>query len=328
MVGGGRACEYFPVGRHREQGNAALAVIAALAISASVGVGVYVVIKNQRQASADAADTAVTATTTPARPPDPTPPPDPETPETPPDPPAAAPVDKAEAEAIDPTGDQMIGMVGIDGELEKNAVGLTVGTTAQKLERCEVTLGGAVRVTLLVNRRGGVDSATAAGSDEAAGACAAKVLQQLRFPRTRDGSAAKVVVPLAFKRPSAPCDEVSCVLDNYAGACCERFRRPRGPRAPDQAPDTASLQDRPPTDEIRSTLMADRRAVSTCAVAANFEGALKVRVTIDPDGNVSTVTIPDEEPALVSCVARVMKKHTFSASRSGASVSFTYQVPQ
>jgi hypothetical protein len=254
--------------------------------------------------------------------------PEPQPTETPPEPPVATPpVDKAEAEAIDPTGDQMIGMVGIEGELEKNAVGLTVGTTAQKLERCEVTLGGAVRVTLLVNRRGGVDSATAAGSDEAAGACAAKVLQQLRFPRTRDGNAAKVVVPLAFKRPSAPCDEVSCVLDNYAGACCEQFRRARGPRSPEDYPDTASLQDRPPTEEIRSMLTTDRRAVSSCAVEANFEGVLKVKIKIDPSGKVTAVSIEDQEAQLVGCVSRVMKKHTFSPSRSGATVSFPYQVP-
>ncbi len=306
-----------------------LAVIAALAISASVGVGVYVVIKNQRQASADGADAVATAATRPAPPPEPTttPTPEGEQPVTPHDPPAPPPVDKAEAGAIDPAGNQMIGTVGIDGELEPNAVGLTIGTTAPKLERCEVALGGSVRVTLQINRRGGVDSAIAAGGDEALGACAARVLQQLRFPRTRDGNAAKVVVPLAFKRPSAPCDEVSCVLDNYTGACCEQYRRTRGPRNPDELPDTASLQDSPPVDELRSTLTTDRRAVSRCAIEANFEGTLKVKLTIDPSGKVTTVTIADQESPLVNCVARVMKKHTFSRSRNGATVSFPYQVP-
>ena len=315
------------MGRHRERGNAALAVIGALAISAGVGVGVYVAIKNQRQASADAADSVVTPPAKTAPPPEPTPTPEPEAPVAPPDPPAAPPADKAESTAIEPSGDEMIGTAGIDGELESNAVGLTIGTAAQKLARCEVALGGAIRVTLQVNRRGGVDSATAAGSDEALGTCAAKVLQQLRFPRTRDGNPAKVVVPLAFKQASAPCDEVSCVLDNYTGACCAQFRRGRGPRNPDESPDTASLQTSPPVDEIRSALTPDRRAVSSCAVEANFEGVLKVRIKIDPAGKVTEVTIADQEQALVSCVARVMKKHTFSRSQNGATVSFPYRVP-
>ena len=299
-------------------------MVGALAVSSAVGVGVYVAIKQAR--TARAADGA--AEVRPAPPPesdsdpsavprpldrtDPVPVVPTEVTETPPEDPAAG---------TPPAPGETLGTPGIAGGLDVAAATATLREALPKLQQCDVVLGGRVTVTLEVNRRGGVTSTTVDARDELVGACAARVLQQVRFPRTSDGKTATVVVPLAFERGAAPCDEVSCVLDNYAGACCEKYRRDR------RGAETASQPESPTREEIVNTLRPARRAVSSCAVAANFEGTLKVKLTIAPEGTVSRVSVDDVEPALVACVARVIKQHRFSKTRSGVTVSFPFAVP-
>ena len=307
-----------------ERGFAALWVIGALAVSAAVGVGVYVAIKQARLAAAadDVAETRTAPppasepgepTGTPAEPTEPR-----ESQVDAREPPAPAPTSEDRWRTPDKSGTLYAPIV--SGALDAEAVSTTLQAAIPKLRQCEVVLGGRIGVTLEINRRGGVTNATAEGADEALGTCAVKVLQQIRFARTTDGGTASVFVPLAFQRPAAPCDEVSCVLDNYSGPCCAQYKRGGGTP-------TAGT-DAPTREEIMTALRPDRAAVSACAVASNFEGTLKVRFTIAPDGTVSKIGIADAEPPLVGCVARVIRKHTFSATKNGASVSFPFTVPQ
>lgn len=276
-----------------------LMVVGALAVSSVVGVGVYVAIKEARTASA-----AEDAENRPGRPrPDE---PDDEVATAPRPGKVAPPPDAAEelptpapdepAAGRPPAPGEVLGSPGIAGGLEAEAVMATLREARGRLGQCEVVLGGRVDVTLEVNRRGGVTSTKVDAGDEALGACAAKVLAQVRFARTSDGKPATVVVPLAFERGAAPAD-------------------------------TASQPDAPTREEIMTALRPDRRAVSTCAVTHNFEGTLKVKFTIAPEGTVSRVSIDDVEPALASCVSRVITRHTFSRTRNGATVSFPFTVP-
>lgn len=295
-------------------------VIGALAVSTAAGVGAYAVIKEARTASA--ADEVPATASPPAPPPvEPAPATEP-TPEPAPEPPAAAPGDPL-AEQLggaypdDPA--DTIGIPGVAGGLDAAAVRALLQTAVPRLVACSTGAGGKVGVMLEVNRRGGVTSAKPEGEDAALAACAANVLKQLRFARTTDGGTATVFVPMRIAPAKAPCDEVSCVLDNDAGPCCAQYKR--------GGADTVSAPLQPGREEIVAALRPDRRAVSSCAVAASFEGTLKVKFTITPEGTVSKVAIDDVEPALTACVARVIKKHTFSKSQQGVSVSFPFLVP-
>ncbi len=229
------------MGRHLERGQAALWVIGVLAVSIAAGVGVYLVIKDQRVAA------AAEARSTPVDPdPAPTPPPVPAPVEPAPDPvetPVVRPTadslsteDMAADHAIDPTSG-MLGTPGVDGGLVVAAVMSVVEPAEPRLTRCfeqRVAAGakidGVMRVVLTINRRGGVDSAEAQGLDDGLGLCVAGVLKSLRFGRTSDGETARIVYPLGFHGLGTTgdvCDEVSCVLDDYQPACCARFKKPR-----------------------------------------------------------------------------------------------------
>ncbi len=313
-------------------------MIGALAISASVGVGVYVVIKQQREASASERATSVEEPPAPAPPTDP-PPPVP-VPETAADVPPV-PADRAEAAAVDPeptegpppTNAPQFGTPGIEGGLDQEAVVAAVAPTAPKLQKCleprypkdGARIGGTLRVTLQVNRRGGVTEATSVGPDDTLGTCVASVLKDVRFARTSDGGTAKVVYPIAFHNAHGTndlddaCDEVSCVLENYEPACCARFRR-------GAQPSTASTPESITRDELSTALKALKSNVTACAYAQELTGTFKVRFKVAPDGTVSTVTIADAEPAFTACVTRAFKSHKFSVSQNGVAASFPFIV--
>jgi hypothetical protein len=334
-----------------ERGSAALAVITALALSTAVGVGVYFVIKEQRatartEARAEPPPTSAV--------PDPMPPAPLPTAESAVPPPPPAPVDIAEADAVDPEVDSdppetnapMFGTPGVEGQLDKEGIAAAVRVTSPKLQRCfekrlaaGAKIGGTLRATLVVNRRGGVDSATAVGVDDELGACVSAVLDNVRLPRTRDGGTAKVVYPIAFHNadgtdegvapgdiadgiPSAPeeaCDEVSCVLDDYEGPCCAQYRRPRTAPAP-------SLPDSISRGELSTVLQSLRGQVARCASAQEFVGVFKVKFRVLPSGKVGDVTVADVAPALGACVARLFKAYEFPPSVNGVSASFPFRV--
>ncbi|CAN5907772.1 hypothetical protein BH11MYX3_BH11MYX3_26750 [soil metagenome] len=127
----------------------------------------------------------------------------------------------------------------------------------------------------------------------------------------------------ASSRPRPPgdgvCDEVGCVLNNYEGACCAKFRRPA-------APDSASAPDSPSRDELRTALGVLRSKVVACANAQELTGTFKVRFKVAPSGMVSEVSIADAEPPFSACVARAFKSYKFSASRNGVTASFPFTV--
>lgn len=333
-----------------ERGSAALVVIGALAVSAAVGVGVYLVIKDRRLAAAAERSTdlgdpgdrdapgessrGVSPAPAPAPVVDPIPPPVPEE--------VAAPVDRAAAEAIDPelpdgapaTSGPLFGTPGLEGQLDKDALVTAVRATTPRLQTCfeqrQVKSNAMLRVTLEINRRGGVTQASSKGDDAILGACVASVLKAVRFGKTRDGGNARVVYPIAFHAGDAStaagedpagaqaCDEVSCVLENYEPACCARFKRP--------GPSEASAPDSPPREELVKGVQTVRSKVTRCATDAEFSGTFKVRFKVLPSGQVGEVSVPDVDPAMSACVTRAFKKATFSVSRSGATVSFPFNI--
>ncbi len=327
-----------------ERGSAALAVIGAVVLATLVGVGVYVVIKDRRLAEAEvearvaAAPPPAVAPATPS-PPAPTPEPEPPVPVAP-----ERPVDIADANAVDPevgtdppaTNAPVFGTPGIDGQLDAQGVATAVRATSSRLQRCFETrletkprIGGTLRVRLVINRRGGVTTATATGFDDELGTCVTSVFRDVRLPKTSDGGIGTVVVPISFQRvdwddgdvrgpPITPCDEVSCVLNNYEGACCAKYKRGAPPSS--DPPESVSRQ------ELTEALQALRIPVAACATREAFAGIIKVRFRILPSGKVDDVRIEDVEPALATCITRAFKARTFTATTNGVTAAFPFKI--
>jgi hypothetical protein len=301
-------------------------VIGSLAVSIASGIGVYLVIKDQRAAAAEAARNESIAEPPPPRP---APSPVPEDPIAPTEvvaEPPPVPADRAEAGAVDPTTG-MFGTPGIDGAIDQELVVQAVRATELKLTRCfadTAPRGGVVRVMLMINRRGGVTTVAASGVNDAVDRCIEGVLRPVRFGRTTDGNPAKIVFPIAFDgtlggtETGMGCDEVACVLDNYEPPCCAKFRR--------GAPSEPTLQESPSREELARELRSISSAITACARDADFIGTMKLRVTIRPDGSVQEATVNNAAPELAACVARAARRLTFTASQSGAKVSFPYSV--
>jgi predicted Zn finger-like uncharacterized protein len=140
--------------------------------------------------------------------------------------------------------------------------------------------------------------------------------------------AAKDPAPAA-KDTGGGCDEVSCVLNNYEGACCAKFKK--GGKAPSGGGDHAAAAkagDVP--DSLDRGMISDgvgkvKAKVQSCGEKSSAKGQVKVSVKVGPDGHVASVSVkntPDD--ALGNCVAGVMQKATFPKTQTGGSFAYPF----
>lgn len=133
--------------------------------------------------------------------------------------------------------------------------------------------------------------------------------------------------PKPRREPPAPselggCDEVGCVLSNYEGACCAKFRRGAQPTRPAPSP---ALPDTLTREMISSAIAAIRAQVLACDRDATAKGTVKVRVRVRGEGRVTSVLVEkDSEPGLGVCVASVVQKATFAKTHHGGSFSYPF----
>ena len=114
--------------------------------------------------------------------------------------------------------------------------------------------------------------------------------------------------------PKPTCDEVSCVIDGYAGACCARFRKvPSGKPAEITRDDITKA-----IAKLKPTLMA-------CGDKSTAHGVVRMSVKVSPAGTVASVMIKDTpDPNLGKCVALAAKKLGFPATDAGGSFSVPF----
>ena len=123
------------------------------------------------------------------------------------------------------------------------------------------------------------------------------------------------------------CDEVSCVLTNFEGACCAKLRRPsQGVTAPPTTtnPPARALPDMLDREGITAGIASIRSLVNTCGQQyAAAKGTVKVRVRVNPSGRVEDVLISSTPDAgLGGCVAGAVRKAIFEPTFHGG--AFTY----
>jgi predicted Zn finger-like uncharacterized protein len=163
-------------------------------------------------------------------------------------------------------------------------------------------------------------------------------------PPPRPRPVEKAPPPVAKEPPPTPrdtgkdsskgdsCDEVSCVLNNYEGACCAKFKRggggggakPTGGGASGAGPksDLPESLDRAMISDGVSKVKA---RVMSCGEKSPAKGQVKVSVKVSPDGHVTSVTVKNTPDAgLGNCVAGMMQKATFAKTQTGGSFSYPY----
>jgi TonB family protein len=113
--------------------------------------------------------------------------------------------------------------------------------------------------------------------------------------------------------PPAPvlageCDEVRCVLEDYAPACCAKFGKPRA-AGPPEALDREMIAD---------GVGLIRPRVAACGVRDRARGKVQVVVEVAPSGEVTRATVVETPgPALGACVVRAMTGARFAPTRRG-----------
>lgn len=119
---------------------------------------------------------------------------------------------------------------------------------------------------------------------------------------------------------SAACDEVSCVLDNYEGACCAKYRKPRT-----RTPPSTVLPEALDRAAISKAIASVRPRISACAKRSAAKGMVKVRVRVHPEGDLASATVDaTPDPVLGTCVVEALETVLFERTQNGGSFSYPF----
>ncbi len=127
-----------------------------------------------------------------------------------------------------------------------------------------------------------------------------------------------------FADPSGSCDEVACVLANYEGACCAKFRSPRRPAASPRSPST-DLPEALDRQSISNGIAAVKARAAACADRSPATGQVKVRVHVGANGRVTSVAVEiTPDAALGSCVMAAVERAVFPRTQNGGVFSYPF----
>lgn len=124
------------------------------------------------------------------------------------------------------------------------------------------------------------------------------------------------------------CEEVQCVLDGYARACCAKWKKgvktssDSGTSKPSGGGDVPAALDR---EMIGAGVAKISGRAQSCGGQSSAKGTVKVGVKVGADGRVTSVTVKSSpDPALGTCVASAMQKATFGKTQSGGSFAYPF----
>ncbi len=131
----------------------------------------------------------------------------------------------------------------------------------------------------------------------------------------------------APKDTGGSCDEVSCVLNNYEGACCAKFKKGGGPS---RSPTTARSGGGDLPDALDRQMISDGIArvkgrALACGDRSSAKGRVKVHVKVDGNGRVSNVSVESSpDPGLGACVAGAVRGASFAKTQNGGSFGYPF----
>ena len=141
-------------------------------------------------------------------------------------------------------------------------------------------------------------------------------------PATTKPSDPKPAEPAA----SGGCDEVNCVLNNYEGACCAKYKKAKaGGTAAKPATGGAGA-----AESLDRTMISDgvnkvKARVMACGDKSPAKGQVKVSVKVGASGSVESVTVKTTpDAALGNCVAAAMQKASFARTTNGGSFGYPF----
>ena len=113
---------------------------------------------------------------------------------------------------------------------------------------------------------------------------------------------------------SAGCDEVSCVLNNYEGDCCNKFKKQQSgdPETLDRAAISAGIA------KVKAKVMA-------CGKAGG--GKVKATVQVRANGTVASVKATAPNQVLGDCVEAAIETAQFAKTQKGGSFSYPFVFP-
>ena len=133
--------------------------------------------------------------------------------------------------------------------------------------------------------------------------------------------------PAKLAEPAAAggCDEVNCVLNNYEGACCAKYKKAK----------TGGTAAKPATgggaaESLDRTMISDgvskvKARAMACGDKSPAKGQVKVSVKVGPSGSVESVTVKNTpDAALGNCVAAAMQKASFAKTTNGGSFGYPF----
>jgi ferric-dicitrate binding protein FerR (iron transport regulator) len=146
---------------------------------------------------------------------------------------------------------------------------------------------------------------------------------------------------------ASSCDEVSCVLNNYEGVCCEKLKSAPTPKrvdAADTCDETSCVLNggaccekfkkggtNLSRDDIAATIAGVKADIAACGAKSTSSGKVVVKVKVRPDGKVSaSSTTKTYDPKVSGCVLDIFKKLAFPATDDGGTFSypFVFAAPQ
>ncbi|MDQ3366943.1 MAG: zinc-ribbon domain-containing protein [Myxococcota bacterium] len=130
----------------------------------------------------------------------------------------------------------------------------------------------------------------------------------------------------AKETSSGGCDEVSCVLNNYEGSCCAKYKKGGSKTAtPTKSSGGGDLPDSLDRAMISEGVGKVKTRVMSCGEKSSAKGTVKVSVKVSPDGSVTSASVKDTPDAsLGSCVASAMQKASFKKTQNGGSFAYPF----
>jgi hypothetical protein len=120
------------------------------------------------------------------------------------------------------------------------------------------------------------------------------------------------------------CDQVSCVVSGFEGACCAKFKTGGSKSSGDTKP-KANVPDQLDKSMISAGVAAVKGRAIACGNRSSAKGVVKVGVKVNPDGSVAAVTVKEQPDAtLGGCVAGAMRSARFARTQTGGSFSYPF----
>jgi hypothetical protein len=162
-------------------------------------------------------------------------------------------------------------------------------------------------------------TSTSAPSTTAASSAPAATPPAKQPPAATDDLAAAAGSAASASSSDEKCDEVECLVSGKG--CCGKNPKGAGAKSDGPAPDP-NLPQRPERSDISSGISSVQGRLQSCGDRFSVRGAVTVKISIAPSGDVKSASTSTGTGEFQSCLAGALKGAKFPATQQGARVSY------